>query len=161
TLRDYQLRHGDLIRLRIQVRPAGRYLPAPFRVIGQINEFPTAPKDSFIVANAPYLASVSHSPAISTYLIKSSDPIATPRFLRRKLGRSWNVQDIVTARNYVVSASGLAATDLSGLARLELSFAVLFAFACAGLALALGIAERRRAMVILAVLGATARQRAG
>jgi len=35
----------------------------------------------------------------------------------------------------------------------------LLALACSGLALALGITERRRALVLLAALGATARQR--
>jgi putative ABC transport system permease protein len=54
----------------------------------------------------------------------------------------------------------LAATDLSSLAHLELGFAIAFAFACSGLALGLGIAERRRALVVLGALGATARQRA-
>jgi putative ABC transport system permease protein len=48
---------------------------------------------------------------------------------------------------------------LGGLARLELGFTVVFAFACSGLALALGVAERRRGLVLLAALGANARQR--
>jgi putative ABC transport system permease protein len=59
----------------------------------------------------------------------------------------------------VTSASGLAGSDLTGLSRLELGFGVLLALACSGLALLGGIVERRRALVLLAALGATARQR--
>ncbi len=59
----------------------------------------------------------------------------------------------------MTSASGLAGTDLSGLSRLELGFGVLLALACSGLALLGGIVERRRALVLLAALGATSRQR--
>jgi len=69
------------------------------------------------------------------------------------------VQDATTARSQVTSASGLAATDLAGLSRLELGFGVLLALACSGLALAGGIIERRRALVLLAALGASPRQR--
>jgi putative ABC transport system permease protein len=69
------------------------------------------------------------------------------------------VQDVTSASAGVTSASGLAATDLSGLSRLVLGFGVLLALACSGLALLAGIVERRRALVLLAALGATARQR--
>ena len=69
------------------------------------------------------------------------------------------IQDISSAGSHVTSASGLAGTDLSGLSRLELGFGVLLALACSGLALVGGIVERRRALVLLAALGATARQR--
>jgi putative ABC transport system permease protein len=53
----------------------------------------------------------------------------------------------------------LAATDLAGLSRLELGFGVVLALACSALALLGGIVERRRALVLLAALGASARQR--
>jgi putative ABC transport system permease protein len=59
----------------------------------------------------------------------------------------------------VTSASGLAGTDLSGLSRLELGFGILLALACSGLAVVGGLVERRRALVLLAALGATPRQR--
>jgi putative ABC transport system permease protein len=69
------------------------------------------------------------------------------------------VQDISSGGAQVTSASGLAGTDLSGLSRLELGFGALLALACSGLAVIGGIVERRRALVLLAALGATARQR--
>ena len=159
TIRDYQLHVGDMIHLRLSVGPAG-YQPVPFHVVGQISEFPTAPKDSFIVANASYLNAVTKSQGVSTFLVATSDPPKTASALRSTLGSTWHVQDIASARSSVTTASGLAATDLSSLARLELTFAMAFALACSGLALGIGIAERRRALLVLGVLGATARQRA-
>jgi putative ABC transport system permease protein len=158
TIRDYQLHPGDTIRLRLPVGHAG-YQPVPFHVVGTISEFPTAPKDSFIVANSAYVDAMTHSNAVSTFLVASSDPSKTAAGLRAALGRGWHVRDITSARGSVVTASGLAATDLSALARLELGFALAFAFACSGLALGLGIAERRRALIVLGALGATTRQR--
>jgi putative ABC transport system permease protein len=159
TVHDYQLHTGDPIRLRLQVGRAGRYRSVGFHVVGIVTEFPTAPKDSFIVANAGYLTRVTGSPAVGTFLITSSAPLATATALRARLGPAVQVHDIVTDRRTVTSASGLASADLSGLSRLELGFGLVLALGCSGLALALGIIERRRALVLLAALGATARQR--
>jgi putative ABC transport system permease protein len=159
TLRDYQLHPGDLIRLRLPVGPAGTYQAVPFHVVGQVSEFPTAPKDSFIVANGKYVDRVTRSDTVSAFLVHSSNPTKTATALRAQLGNGWQIHDVVSGRNGVTTASGLAATDLGGLARLELGFAVVFALACSALALALGVAQRRRALVLLAVLGATPRQR--
>lgn len=158
TIRDYQLHVGDHVRLRLPVGSRG-YQPVTFRVVGQISEFPTAPKDSFIVANSSYVGQATRSHAVSAYLVASSNPSQTASSLRQRLGPGWHVQDITSARKSVVTASGLAATDLSSLAHLELAFAMAFAFACAGLAIGIGIAERRRSLVVLGAIGATARQR--
>jgi putative ABC transport system permease protein len=159
TIHDYQLHRGDPIRLRLQTGPAGTYQSVGFHVVGVVKEFPTAPKDSFIVANASYLTKVTGSAAVGSFLIRSPTPLATAAALRDRLGPTAQVHDIVTDRSTVTSASGLASADLSGLSRLELGFGLLLALACSGLALALGIVERRRALVLLAALGATARQR--
>jgi len=160
TLYDYQLHPGDTIRLRLQAGPSGSYEPIGFHVLGQIAEFPTAPKDSFIVANAAYIAKVTGSDRVGTFLVSSTDPPRTAAALQRQVADSGaRVQDVDSARAEVMTASGLAATDLTGLSRLELGFGVLLSLACSGLALALGIAERRRALVLLAALGASARQR--
>jgi putative ABC transport system permease protein len=96
---------------------------------------------------------------VGTFLVRSSTPAATANALRAQAAPGVVVHDIITDRNAVPSASGLAGTSLTGLSRLQLGFGLIFALACSGLTLALGIAERRRAMVLLAALGATARQR--
>jgi putative ABC transport system permease protein len=159
TIKDYQLHLGDRVLLRLPVGTSG-YQPVPFHVVGQISEFPTAPKDSFIVANAAYVGARTGSHAVSAYLMSSSDPSRTASYLQHQLGSGWRIQDVTSARKTVVTASGLAATDLGALARLELGFALAFAIACTGLALGIGIAERRRSLVVLAALGTTSRQRA-
>lgn len=161
TLHDYQLHPGDLIRIRLQTGSDHAYRPVDFHVVGQVNEWPTAPKDSFIVANAAYITSQTGSNAVGTFLISSNTPHATATALRSQLSATSgaHVQDISTAGSGVTSTGGLAGTDLSGLSRLELGFAVLLALACSGLALLGGIVERRRGLVLLAALGATARQR--
>lgn len=160
TLHDYQLHPGDAIKIRLQTGPDHTYRPVPFHVIGQVTEWPTAPKDSFIVANADYLAKTTGSDAVGTFLISTNSPAKTATALRASLsGTGAKVQDIASAGGSVTSATGLAATDLSGLSRLELGFGMLLALACSGLALVGGIVERRRALVLLGAFGASARQR--
>jgi putative ABC transport system permease protein len=160
TLHDYQLRPGDLVRLRLQTGTDRAYRPVDFHVVGLVTEFPTAPKDSFIVANAGYLAAQTGSDLVGTFLISSSDPVGTAAAVRDQVaGSGAIVSDVQSARSTVTSATGLAAADLGGLSRLELGFGVLLALACSALALLLGVAQRRRALVLLAALGATARQR--
>ena len=159
TIHDYQLRPGDPIRLRLQAGAARQYRTTQFRVVGVIKEFPTAPKDSFLVANADYISRVTADSTVDTFLLKSSDPLATRASLRHLIPAGAKIHDVVTDRASVPSASGLANADLSGLNRLEAVFGLAFALCCSGLALALGISERRRALVILAALGATRPQR--
>jgi putative ABC transport system permease protein len=159
TIQSYQLHQGDLVNLRVLDAHSGRYVLVPFHVVGTIKEFPTAPKDSFIVANLTYLQSVSHDRSVTTFLMASSDPRRTAASLKRALGVGWQVQDVVSSRTAVTTTSGLAATDLAGLARLELGFALLFTIVITLLTLGLGLSERRRALVVLGVLGASRRQR--
>ncbi len=162
TLHDYQLHPGDLIRIRLQSGADHAYRPVDFHVVGQVTEWPTAPKDSFIVANADYITAQTGSDAVGTFLVSTNTPATTAASVTALLAGSSSgarVQDISSAGTGVTSASGLAGTDLTGLSRLELGFGVLLALACSGLALLGGIVERRRALVLLAALGATARQR--
>jgi len=159
TIHDYQLHPGDPVRLRLQTGPRHTYTQVNFHVIGAVKEFPTAPKDSFMIANASYLTTTTGSDAVGAFLIKSSTPAATAAALRRQLPAGAQVHDIIADRAAVTSASGLASADLTGLSRLELGYGLLLALACSALALALGITERRRALVLLAALGATGRQR--
>ncbi|MDQ1395083.1 MAG: putative transport system permease protein, partial [Acidimicrobiaceae bacterium] len=56
TVNDFQLRPGDLIRLRLTSRATGQQIEVPFHLVGVVKEFPTAPRDSFLVANSRYIA---------------------------------------------------------------------------------------------------------
>jgi putative ABC transport system permease protein len=160
TLHDYQLRPGDTIRIRLQTRPTGRYTPVAFHVVGQVAEWPTAPKDSFIVANSAYITRATGSADVGFFLVRTDNPRQTADRIRQLVGPSGaTVDDIVSARSRVTTASGLAATDIAGLRRLELGFGSVLALAMFGLALLLSVLDRRRALVILGALGATTRQR--
>ncbi len=155
TVHDFQLQPGDLIRLRLQFVGDHAYHIVPFHYVGIVREFPTAPRDSFFVANASYVATATGTPAYQTVLVKTgASPAAVAAEVRRVLGPNAGatVQDIVSQLR--ITLSGLTAIDLSGLTRLELVFAFILAAAASGLVLALGLAERRRTFAIASALGA-------
>jgi putative ABC transport system permease protein len=159
TVASYQLRPGDLLRLRIQSARDHAYHVVPFHYAGIVREFPTAPRDSFFIANASYVAKVTGSPAVQDMLVRTNgSPPAVAREVRRVLGPASGavVQDIESQLK--ITLSGLTALDLSGLTRLELAFAFILAAAASGLVLALGLVERRRTFAIAAALGARSRQ---
>jgi putative ABC transport system permease protein len=158
TVHDFQLQPGDLIRIRLQSARDHAYHAVPFHYIGIVREFPTAPSDSFLVANSSYVARRTSSPAYQTLLVRTTtSPPAVARAIRRLVGPSGaTVKDIVAQRR--ITLSGLTAIDLEGLTRVELSFAVALAAAGSGLVLWLGLSERLRTFAIAAALGARRRQ---
>lgn len=158
TLHDYQLRTGDQVRLRLRDR-TGAYVAHTFHVVGVVTEFATAPRDSFILANRDHLAAATGVSAVQTLLVRTDHPATVAASIEAPPNAL--VNDITAPRVAVPSASGLAAGSLAGLARLILAFGLLLAVASAALVLAVGASQRRRSLVALAVLGASARQRAG
>ena len=158
TLHDYQLHRGDLVRLRLRTG-TGSYRTVPFHVVGVVTEFATAPRDSFVLAGRAYLARATGLDTVQTLLVRTDSPRQVAARLTAPPGGL--VNDITAPRVAVPSASGLAAGSLSGLASLTLAFGLLLATASAGLVLVVGASQRRRSLVALAVLGASARQRAG
>lgn len=161
TVQDYQLHPGDLVNLRLRDSPSGQLTTVPFHYIGIVNEFPTAPKDSFFVANASYIAARTGSEAIGAFLVDTGgrDVTAIAAQLQARLGTSAAVTDIAHTRSRV--GSSLTAVDLAGLTRVELTFALLLAAAAGGLVLFLGLTERRRTFTIATALGATRGQLRG
>jgi putative ABC transport system permease protein len=158
TVKDFQLVPGDLLRLRLQDGVTKRFKTIPFHYAGVAKEFPTAPRDSFFVANAGYVARATGTAAVGTFLVQTdgTGPATVAQRVRHVVGASAKVTDIATQR--VVVGSNLTAVELSGLTRVELAFALVLALDSAGLALALGFRERRRTFAIAAALGARARQ---
>ncbi len=161
TVKDFQLRPGDTVRLRLRDVRSTRLVEVPFRYVGIAKEFPTAPRDSFLVANADYVARRTGNDAVGAFLVDTgaSAPAAVAAQLRARLGTDSTVTDVTSARKVV--GSSLTAVDLSGLTRVELGFAVALAAASTGLVLALGFAERRRTFAIATALGAKPRQVGG
>lgn len=151
TVNDFQLHLGDQVRLRTEDGTT-----VPFHYAGVITEFPTAPRDSFLVANASYLARTM--PADTTYLITTDGtrPSQVAAELRGRLGPTAKVTDVETTRQVV--GSSLTAVDLAGLTAIELGYALALAALATGLLLVLGFAERRRTYALARVLGATPRQ---
>ncbi len=155
TASDYQLQPGDTVNLRLQRAPDAQYHVVPFRFIGVVREFPTAPKDSFLVANARYVAEQTATPAAEIVLLRTSADPAVVAVRAQAIAGAWpglRVSDLGTTQRSV--SSSLTAISLIGLTRLELAFAVLLVAAGAGLVLRLGLAERHRSFAILAALGA-------
>ncbi|KUJ66011.1 ABC transporter permease [Streptomyces albus subsp. albus] len=161
TVKDFQLSPGDRLQLRLQDGHTKKFRTVPFTYAGIVKEFPTAPRDSFFVANADYVARTTGSGAIGAFLVDTggSHQKAVAERLQHQLGTSAKVTDVTAARSAV--GSSLTSVDLSGLTRIELSFAVLLAAGAGGIVLALGFAERRRTFAIATVLGADRHQLRG
>ena len=155
TVKDFQLKSGDTVNLRLQSAADQQYRVVPFRFIGVVREFPTAPKDSFLVVNASYIAQQTGTDAAEIVLLRASgsptDLAARARPVVASLAGA-TVTDIGTTQRTI--SSSLTAVDLRGLTRLELAFAVVLLAGATGLVLALGLAERRRTFAILSALGA-------
>ncbi|MDX6671878.1 MAG: putative transport system permease protein [Solirubrobacteraceae bacterium] len=161
TVKDFQLHSGDHIRLRLQDGRTKQFRTVAFHYVGVGKEFPTAPLDSFMVANADYVARMTGSNAVGSFLIqtKGARPGTVAARVRHALGTSASVTDISSSRRVV--GSNLTAVELSGLTKVELGFALILAIAASGLVLALGFRERRRNYAIAAALGARSRQLGG
>lgn len=159
TVNDYNLALGDSIRLRLLNAQTHQYQTVPFTFVGVVREFPTAPKDSFLVANSSYLAQMTGNRQAEVILLKVSGNPAKVMLNAAQLTANLpgiQVTDLSTVRSKI--ASGLTAVNLAGLSRIELSFAVLMLSAATGLVFALGLAERRRTFTVLNALGARPQQ---
>ncbi len=155
TRRDFQLHKGDRLNLRLQFANDHQYHIVPFRYVGVVREFPTAPTDSFLVANSSYIAQKTKINAKEIVLIKAS---GNPTNLGEKVKKivaplpGARVTDIGSTQKVI--SSSLTSINLQRLTRLELVFAVLLVMGATGLILGLGLNERRRNFAILDALGA-------
>ncbi|MGI9120589.1 MAG: FtsX-like permease family protein [Acidimicrobiales bacterium] len=161
TVRDFQLHLGDQLTLRLQDGVTKQFRNVVFSYAGVAKEFPTAPRDSFLVANADYVARMTASDAVGAFLLdtRGSSPKAVADRVRTVIGAQGQVSDVTTSRRII--GSSLTSVDLAGLTRVELGFALVLVAASTGLVLALGLAERRRTFAIASALGAQPRQLGG
>lgn len=152
TVHDFQLRPGDLLRLRTE---SGKVIP--FHYAGVVTEFPTAPRDSFLVANASYIAAqTGDTAAVVLVATDGTAPHVVADRLRARLGPAVKITDLDTSRRAV--GSSLTAVDLGGLTTIELAYGLTLAVAATGLLLILGFTERRRTFALANLLGARPRQ---
>jgi len=151
---DFQLSVGDTINLRLPNAKTRQHEVVPFHYIGVVSEFPTAPKDSFFVTNANYVAQQTSNDAVGAFLIDTGgrDTTAVAERIRALVGASATVTDIADTRGTV--GSSLTAVNLAGLTRIELAFGLWLAAGAGALVLAARLTERRRTFAIAKALGA-------
>jgi putative ABC transport system permease protein len=157
TITDYQLNIGDLLRLRVLDQQTGKFVVAPFHVVGVVQEFPSAPKDSFMVTNIAYLQQVTHGPGPNVVFAKTSSNPATVAagvtVAVKPFGASVkNIQQQVQQ-----TTSSITTVDLNGISRIEQLFAVILAAAAMALFVALSMAERRHEFAAMTAVGASLR----
>lgn len=159
TRQDFQLQQGDLLKLRLQYSSDHQYHVVPFRFVGVVREFPTAPTDSFLVANAGYIAEKTGSSAEEIVLILAQgDPAELSSRVEKVVSSLTGVKVTDIGSTQKAISSSLTSVDLHGLTYVELVFAVVLVMAATGLILALGLNERRRSFAILHALGAKSGQ---
>lgn len=159
TVKDFQLQLGDTLNLRLQSAADHQYHLVPFRFVGVVKEFPSAPKDSFLVANAAYLAQQTGMRDAEVVLLRAPLSAATVAQAARTAAAGLPGLRITTlGEAQALIGSSLTAVDLRRLTQVELAFSVLMIAGVAGLVLGLGLAERRRSFAILSALGARTSQ---
>lgn len=163
TAKEFQLKLGDEINLRLQNATDHQYRPVRFHFVGIVKEFPSAPKDAFIVGNSDYLAEQTGQSVAEVVLLRTNGDAQTVGASARLIAEDAvaklpGIKVTTLAETQASISSSLTAVDLHRLTRLELSFAVLLIAGIAGVMLGLNLAERKRNFVILAALGANPSQ---
>jgi putative ABC transport system permease protein len=157
TITDYSLEVGDLLRLRVLDHRTGRFRTVPFRVVGTVQEFPSAPRDSFMVTNLSYLRKVDRAGGPNVVFASTSEDPATVarRVSAATKGFGVSVKDI--RRQSAQTVSSITTVDLTGISRLEQAFAIVLAAAAMWLFVNLVVSERRHEFATMAALGASLR----
>ncbi|MBS0548572.1 MAG: ABC transporter permease [Proteobacteria bacterium] len=157
TILDYSLKEGDLLRLRVLDHQTGRFHIVPFHVVGVVQEFPMAPRDSFMVANLSYLTAADHGGGPNTVLAATAESPSTvgARVAGATKGYGVTVKNI--DQQTVQTVSSITTVDLTGITRLEEAFAILLAAAAMWLFVSLVVEERRHEFATMAALGASLR----
>jgi putative ABC transport system permease protein len=154
TIVDFSLKNGDLLRLRVLDQSTGRFQVVPFHVAGIVQEFPSAPKDSFMVANLGYLESVTHAGGPNVVFAKvSGSPPALARRIALATSAAGTKVDNINDQGARTSSS-ITTVDLTGISHIEQAFAIILAAAAMALFVALGISERRQEFATMAAIGA-------
>jgi putative ABC transport system permease protein len=130
----------------------------PFHVAGVVQEFPSAPRDSFMIANATYLQAADHGTGPTVIFAKASgDPAAVGRRVAAATASyGTTVKDI--SRQSMETATSITTVDLSGIRDIEEIFAVVLAAAAMALFVSLAVAERRQEFATMAAVGAPLRR---
>jgi putative ABC transport system permease protein len=156
TIADYQLSIGDLLNLRVLDHRTGNFRVVPFHVAGIVQEFPSAPRDSFMVANLSYLQAADGAGGPNVVFAKTSDPASTARAVAATTRADGTIVKSISEQTQQ-TASSITTVDLRGISDIEEAFTLALAAAAMGLFFALEVIERRHEFATMAAVGATLR----
>lgn len=158
TVTDYSLNIGDLLKLRVLDHATGQLRVTSFHVVGIVQEFPSAPRDSFMVTNLDYLLGATHDPGPNVVFARThGDAAAVANRVAQVAGPAGaSVKDITTQTAQTVSS--ITTVDMSGIAKIEEAFAVILAAAAMALFVVLGLAERKHEFATMASIGSSVRE---
>ncbi|MBV9196022.1 MAG: FtsX-like permease family protein, partial [Solirubrobacterales bacterium] len=156
TIGDYQLHQGDLLRLRVLDRLSGQFNVVPFHVEGVVQEFPAAPRDSFMVANLSYLQAADHAGGPNVVFARSSDPGPTAARASQATATDGTIVKNITEQAQQ-TVSSITTVDLRGISHIEEAFTIALAAAAMALFVALAMIERQHEFATMAAVGATLR----
>jgi putative ABC transport system permease protein len=153
TITDYSLNLGDLLKLRTLDHRTGTFHVVPFHVAGIVQEFPSAPKDSFMVANLSYILQATHDPGPNVVFAQTSgNPSQVAKIVAARVTAKGaivkNISDQATQ-----TASSITTVGLRGISRIEEAFALLLAAGALILYSVMAFAERRQELATMAALG--------
>ena len=156
TMSDYQLTLGDLLRLRVLDRSRGRFHVVNFHVAGVVQEFPAAPRDSFMVANLAYLQAADHAGGPNLLFVRTGSPAATAAAIAARTRHDGvTVKSIDQQTRETVSS--ITTVDLGGISRIEEIFVLALTAAAVALYIALVLSERRHELATMAAVGQSLR----
>ena len=156
TIADYQLRIGDLLNLRVLDHRSGRFRLVPFHVAGVVQEFPSAPRDSFMVANLSYVQAADHAGGPNVTFIKASNPTATAQEVAAATSADGTIVRNIDQQAQTTTSS-ITTVDLRGISQIEEAFTIALAAAAMALFVALTVIERRHEFATMAAVGASLR----
>jgi putative ABC transport system permease protein len=157
TIGDYSLSLGDLLRLRVLDHRTGRFHVVPFHVVGVVQEFPSAPRDSFMVANLGYLQAADHAGGPNVVFAKAADPVSTAARVAAATRTDGTVVKNIPQQTQQ-TVSSITTVDLRGVANILEAFTIILAAAATGLFITLTHIERRQEFATMAALGARLRE---
>jgi putative ABC transport system permease protein len=156
TISDYQLKLGDLLNLRVLDHQTGRFRIVRFHVAGVVQEFPSAPRDSFMVANIGYLEAADRAGGPNVVLAKAGNPAPTAAAVARVTATDGTIVRNITQQTQR-TVSSITTVDLRGISHIEEAFTVALAAAAMALFVALAVIDRRHEFATMAAVGATLR----
>ena len=156
TISDYQLRIGDLLNLRVLDHRTGRFRVVHFHVEGVVQEFPSAPRDSFMVANLAYLQAADGAGGANAVLAKAGNPAAAAAAVANATAADGTIVKDITQQSQQ-TVSSITTVDLRGISHIEEAFTIALAAAAMALFVALVVIDRRHEFATMAAVGASLR----